>query len=175
MQSPRLYTFVVVDIVDVVLDDLDVATKNMPTYKTFYNSVEVGVYSGQRPSTAACKAFTQLRKAKPTNEAIIDVLSTTKKKPIQFRVEYKESTDDLLGTIYRPYATKIDHENAAAAAAAAAAISSSEYCGQAYEPAPAGAAAAAAAAPAPPNAMLDAKEPNEARAPDEPVDVKNKK
>lgn len=115
----------------------------MPLYRTLYKSNEVGVYSGQRPSVAACKAFTQLRKKDPIKEACIEVYSVSRKSSTNFDVVYKQVDDDLLGSIYRPFATKSgstkrdnhdlkpnssDIMEAAAAAAAAAETSSGLAC-----------------------------------------------
>jgi len=84
----------------------------MPRYSTFHNFDLINVYTAQRPATAACKAFTTLRKANSgLLHAIIDVQTEGKKHASKFHVEYKMIEDDFLGSIKRPVAVKIEHSN----------------------------------------------------------------
>jgi hypothetical protein len=80
----------------------------MPLYKTSNGSGKtIGVYNAQRPSIAASKAFTSLRRQeKDLLNAEIFVQTEGKKITQSFQVEYKQIQDDFLGLVFRPIATK---------------------------------------------------------------------
>ena len=84
----------------------------MPQYKTrFSNGDELGIYSAQRPSGAACKAFTSwARKVKEPGEAPIEihVMTEGRKNYTRFMVSYETVDDPFLGTLRRPVARKIE-------------------------------------------------------------------
>lgn len=80
----------------------------MPLYRVFHETFDAE-YSAQRPSSAANKGLTALRKRDPSLESIILYVQTsTKKRPTKFLVEYKEQEDPFLGLSKRPVATKLE-------------------------------------------------------------------
>jgi hypothetical protein len=80
----------------------------MPTYRVFNDSFDAE-YCAQRPSSAACKGLTSLRrKDSSIDSVVLSVQATSKKTPMRFRVEYKEIQDDFLGLLKRPVATKLE-------------------------------------------------------------------
>lgn len=80
----------------------------MPLYQTRTATDAVGVFQGQRPSAAACKAFSKLRRLnKDLVEQKIYVLTEGHKMSSAYNVQYIEVTD-ALGTFKRPVATKIE-------------------------------------------------------------------
>ena len=85
----------------------------MPVYNVVRetNNEMVGSYNAQRPSTAAKKAFTTLRKRQKTLvKETFFVYTESRIKPQKFVVEYMESEDEFLGRIKRPVATRIEFE-----------------------------------------------------------------
>lgn len=80
----------------------------MPLYKTSHLNSIVGIYNCQRPSTAACKAFTTLKRRDPQLESAV-ILVTTEGRSLTttFDVKYGSTQDDFFGTIFRPVASKI--------------------------------------------------------------------
>jgi hypothetical protein len=78
----------------------------MPIYQTKSDDVPIGRYSAQRPSVAACKSFTSLRRRnKDLKKAEITVVTEGPKKIIHdYSVSYDESIHDLLGLMFRPVA-----------------------------------------------------------------------
>jgi hypothetical protein len=83
------------------------------TYNVLETStVFVNTYKAQRPSVAACKAFTQLQK-KSTNEmsARIEVKTVGTKRSHIFHVEYKEAQEGPFGPLRRPVATIVQDFN----------------------------------------------------------------
>ena len=80
----------------------------MPLYKTLTDAdVDIGIYSSQRPSTAACKAFTVLRRKNFTlNECKIKVCTEGRKDVIVYTVTYTDVQDAFLGALKRPIAVK---------------------------------------------------------------------
>ena len=80
----------------------------MPLYKTSnVSGLTIGVYNAQRPSIAASKAFTTLRRQnKDLRTADISVQTEGKKLSQAFQVEYKEVQDAFLGLVFRPIATR---------------------------------------------------------------------
>jgi len=84
--------------------------KNLELHKDFVQ--DLGTFTAQRPSTAACKAYTQLRRKSklaslepPHNLKYIFVkLELSNKSGHLFEVEYIQSTDPFLGQITRPCA-----------------------------------------------------------------------
>jgi len=81
----------------------------MPLYKTshFITKETIGIFQGQRPSTAANKAFTKLRRSnKDLIEETIDVITEGHKHNTTYTVKYTQVNDPLLGIIMRPIATK---------------------------------------------------------------------
>ena len=80
----------------------------MPLYKTStVSGTTIGVYNAQRPSIAASKAFTTLRRQdKQLQNADVVVQTEGKKNSQSFQVEYKQVEDDFLGIVFRPIATK---------------------------------------------------------------------
>jgi len=79
----------------------------MPLYLTVHESKTVGTYNAQRPSVAACKAFTTLKRSNATLEqAFIEVQTEGKKNLSKFKVEYMQVEDKFLGLLHRPIATK---------------------------------------------------------------------
>lgn len=72
------------------------------------NGVPLGVYSGQRPSAAACKAFTVLRRKDPEmGPTKLAVVTEGRKKTTEFVVEYKSAPNEFLKIEMQPVATKI--------------------------------------------------------------------
>jgi hypothetical protein len=83
----------------------------MPTYEVRRASDDfvIGQYTAQRPSTAATKAFTTLRrKDKSLDKETFMVQTESRSTRIQFRVEYREVNDDFLGLKKRPIAIRIE-------------------------------------------------------------------
>jgi hypothetical protein len=80
----------------------------MPLYKTSTSTgTTIGVYNAQRPSIAATKAFTTLRRQdKQLIQSEVHVQTEGKKNSQSFQVEYKQVEDDFLGTVFRPIAIK---------------------------------------------------------------------
>jgi hypothetical protein len=75
--------------------------------------VSIGTYSGQRPSTAACKAFTTLRRTnKSLQETQIKVLTQGHKNYVIYTVVYTDVEHALLGHVKKPVATKSQAQNA---------------------------------------------------------------
>lgn len=90
---------------------MTVSNKKMPLYEVRRSSDNnvIGQYTAQRPSTAATKAFTTLRKKDKTIEKETFMVQTdSRTKPVQFIVEYREVNDDFLGLKKRPIALKIE-------------------------------------------------------------------
>jgi len=73
---------------------------------------DLGTYTAQRPSTAACKAFTQLRRKMVVQDHgptyIFVKLTMSCKRGQLFEVRYKETDHTLLGTLKRPCAKIVD-------------------------------------------------------------------
>ena len=80
----------------------------MTLYQVLLGTTVLGVYSAQRPSTAACKAFTVLRRKEPNlGPTKISVVTEGRKKLTDFIVEYKYDPDDYLKIEMRPVATRL--------------------------------------------------------------------
>jgi hypothetical protein len=81
----------------------------MPLYQTSVSGAVIGTYNAQRPSKAACKAFTQLRtKNKDIETVQIEVCTTCKKKSCIFNVKYQtQEQPDAFGITSRPVAEKV--------------------------------------------------------------------
>jgi hypothetical protein len=79
----------------------------MPLYQTLHdNGSVIGVYNAQRPSVAACKAFTTLRRINPSENALtIRVVTEGRKLSQAFNVHYAMTHDAFFGEIMRPVAT----------------------------------------------------------------------
>jgi hypothetical protein len=80
-----------------------------PQYKTRTRSRrEIGIYTGQRPSVAACKAFSTLRKKDKTITTFdVEVMTEGRRNYTWYRVTYETVDDALLGSMMRPVARKI--------------------------------------------------------------------
>ena len=96
----------------------------MPLYKTSLDSGhDIGIYSAQRPSVAACKAFSAYQKKSKTNEKsplVVRVVTEGKTLCTRFQVVYAQVTDPFLGTLMRPVATQIKEKLDTTALAATA-------------------------------------------------------
>jgi hypothetical protein len=81
----------------------------MPIYQTKFEGQSVGIYTAQRPSIAACKTFSTLRRRNPhMSEARIAVVTEGHRKiEHNYNVTYKNETDSFLGNITRPVAEEI--------------------------------------------------------------------
>jgi hypothetical protein len=82
----------------------------MPLYQTLKSDTKepIGIFQGQRPSAAANKAFTKLRRTnKDLVEQIIDVVTEGHKHTTRYNVKYSEVNDELLGLIKKPVSTKM--------------------------------------------------------------------
>ena len=76
-------------------------------YKTTQSGVTIGIYNCQRPSAAACKAFTTLRrKDHSLKTASIAVATEGRVNSTIYDVEYARVEDAFFGSIERPVATK---------------------------------------------------------------------
>ena len=83
--------------------------QTMPIYQTSVSGAVVGIYTAQRPSKAACKAFTQLRtKNKDIETLQIEVCTQCKKKSCIFNVKYTTQEPDAFGVTSRPVAEKVN-------------------------------------------------------------------
>jgi hypothetical protein len=81
----------------------------MPLYEVRKGDQVIGQYAAQRPSTAATKAFTALRrKDKSLEKETFTVQTESRSTKMQFRVEYREVNDDFLGLRKRPIALRIE-------------------------------------------------------------------
>lgn len=79
----------------------------MPQYQTRAAGHEPKVYAAQRPSGAACKAFTVYRKMHPnTNVLAVEVQTEGKLTWTTFDVTYEEVEDSFFGKLQRPVAVK---------------------------------------------------------------------
>ena len=79
----------------------------MPLYKTTSSGVTIGIYNCQRPSAAACKAFTALRrKDRSLKTSAIAVATEGRSQSTIYNVEYARVEDPFFGFIDRPVATK---------------------------------------------------------------------
>lgn len=68
----------------------------------------VGVYSGDRPAVAACKAFTSLRREdKSLDSATLHVVTEGRKRLTTYKVRYGALEDVFLGELMRPIAEKV--------------------------------------------------------------------
>lgn len=80
----------------------------MTLYQVLLDSVPLGIYSGQRPSAAACKAFSVLRRKNPDiGPTKLAVVTEGRKKTTEFMVEYKHAPNEFLKIEMQPIATKI--------------------------------------------------------------------
>lgn len=81
----------------------------MTLYQVLLGSTVLGIYSGQRPSAAACKAFSVLRRKDTTiGPTKLSVVTEGRKKTTEFMVEYKRAPDAFLNIEMQPVATKIE-------------------------------------------------------------------
>ena len=84
----------------------------MPQYKTrFAKGDELGIFTAQRPSGAACKAFTSwARKVKEPGDTPVEiqVMTEGRKNYTRFMVSYETVDDPFLGILRRPVARKFD-------------------------------------------------------------------
>ncbi len=80
----------------------------MPLYKTSQNEKIVGIYNCQRPSAAACKALTALRrKDQSIEKAVIQVQTEGRLLSAKFDVTYESVNDSFFGSIKMPVARKM--------------------------------------------------------------------
>ena len=78
----------------------------MPMYQTLNaDGSVIGVYGGQRPSVAACKAFTTLRRQGREAPMCIHVVTEGRKLSRAYDVNYAVVQDPFLGSMSRPVAT----------------------------------------------------------------------
>jgi len=83
----------------------------MPVYYTKSTDGPIGIYKAQRPSVAACKSFSTLRRRRKSLEQsnITVVTEGPKKIEHHFCVSYGLcARPHVLGPLMRPIATKID-------------------------------------------------------------------
>ena len=75
-------------------------------YQTKYEGQGIGIYNAQRPSVAACKTFSMLRRRNPKmqNAEISVVTEGNRKIEHNYMVTYKNDSDAFLGNIMRPVA-----------------------------------------------------------------------
>ena len=101
----------------------------MPLYKTSLDTGrDIGIYSAQRPSVAACKAYSAYYKKmglvneneSPKGPLVVRVVTEGKTLSTRFQVVYTQVTDPFLGTLMRPVATQIKALATAEAEVAAA-------------------------------------------------------
>ena len=80
----------------------------MPLYQTTNeNGNVIGIYNGQRPSVAATKAFTTMRRRVPgLTESMVHVKTEGRREITKYSVVYCLVKDTFLGEIWRPVATK---------------------------------------------------------------------
>jgi hypothetical protein len=81
----------------------------MPVYDVydFVTNTHIGTYTAQRPSIAACKGLTILRKQdKSIEKRCISIQVSSKKERTLFDVEYKDATHAFLGSCKKSIATK---------------------------------------------------------------------
>jgi hypothetical protein len=81
----------------------------MTLYQVLLGTTVLGIYSGQRPSAAACKAFSVMRRKDPSlGPTRLSVVTEGRKKTTEFMVEYKNEPDAFLNISMQPVATKLE-------------------------------------------------------------------
>jgi hypothetical protein len=79
----------------------------VPLYKTTKDLKIVGFYNCQRPSAAACKAFTSLRrKDNSLTRETIQVTTEGRSASVNYDVSYESVDDVFFGKIMMPVAKK---------------------------------------------------------------------
>lgn len=74
-------------------------------YHSQHNGLLIGIYKAQRPSSAAHKSMTVLKRRYGLNEARIEILTEGTKRLYVFNVKYQEVFDNFLGLRLRPVAS----------------------------------------------------------------------